>query len=181
MSTKIYDAYRSSGDGLISKEISNYIGRLFKFRKKIESEIKVELLNYLVDRKPKDFSKFLTEWEKIMRRGQWEELSWKSSAVIYTHPSVSYFAVQFFGFDRSQTLPVRGLQDWHYQNQCDQPDEVTDKEWKERKMFWDKIFKENSTPMLAGLSFPVFEESQCFGILHQVWPEYRKFNPANKD
>ena len=34
------------------------------------------------------------------------------------------------------------VEEYHYQNQADQPDEISDEEWDERKNIWDDIFSD---------------------------------------
>lgn len=47
-----------------------------------------------------------------------------------------------------------GAKDYHYQNQVDQPDDVTEFEWEQREKDWNEALEGlNKTPAEAGLTF----------------------------
>jgi hypothetical protein len=44
-------------------------------------------------------------------------------------------------FSFLETLPE--LEDYHYQNQTDQPDDISEAEWEERRLVWDTLYDRN--------------------------------------
>lgn len=50
------------------------------------------------------------------------------------------------------------VRDFHYQNQADEPEDVSDEEWKERKRVWEAIFDNNSIPALNGFLYQIVLE-----------------------
>jgi hypothetical protein len=47
--------------------------------------------------------------------------------------------------------------DYHYQNQCDKPDDVSDEEWKQRETDWDKAIGPDYIPANHGLLFTILD------------------------
>jgi hypothetical protein len=80
-----------------------------------------------------------------------------SMVVFYYHKKVY---VQFFNFNRKwddvfkELRKIRKIKDWHYQDQADKPDNVSEKTWVERENVWEGIFKEHEadTPAQCGFS-----------------------------
>jgi hypothetical protein len=78
-----------------------------------------------------------------------------SMMVFYYHKKVY---VQFFNFNYwwndifAELCKSRKIKDWHYQDQSDKPDSLSDKAWAERKAVWEGIFKEqeSDTPSHCG-------------------------------
>ena len=106
-------------------------------------------------------------------------LDTRGSAVVYIRPSGLY--VQFY----TNRLVEKKIEkhprfkDWHWQNQCDRPDEVSGKEWAVRERFWKKIFDKQSTPSAVGL-IREFSDSRLrheLGqkIMAKLWPEKYKY------
>ena len=67
-----------------------------------------------------------------------------SSVSIWIHTD-GYVYIKLFGdYDflniMERELPkLKGIEDYHYQNQCDKPDEVSQKSWDKREKIWDEI------------------------------------------
>jgi hypothetical protein len=47
------------------------------------------------------------------------------------------------------------VDEYHYQNQTDQPDDIDDEEWEERREIWDDIFDKYFTPGEAGFVYEI--------------------------
>lgn len=58
--------------------------------------------------------------------------------------------------------------DWHYQNQSDQPEEVSDAEWKQREKEWDEALPGAGIPSENGFSFTYFR------VGHVPYPDEMK-------
>jgi hypothetical protein len=75
-------------------------------------------------------------------------LNIEASCVVYPYAGNLY--VQFFGY--SPRLSKK-FKDFHYQNQTDWPEGMTEKEWCQRERVWEVIFKNTDTPSSAGLVY----------------------------
>ena len=49
--------------------------------------------------------------------------------------------------------------EYHYQNQTDQPDDIDDEEWSERRDVWDEIFDKYTCPSDAGFIYEIVTSS----------------------
>ena len=72
------------------------------------------------------------------------------------------------------------LNDYHYQNQCDKPEDIPDKAWKERKNDWDKAIGPDYIPANHGFSVELFNKEWGFGIINLKDIE-KEFYPNMKD
>jgi len=63
-----------------------------------------------------------------------------------------------------QFLALSGAEDFHYQDQSDQPEEVSDSEWAERKNTWEQIFEASSgwIPSEVGANFDLIPETPTY-------------------
>jgi hypothetical protein len=91
------------------------------------------------------------------------------SAVIYLYKGRIF--VQFFGLPRRFKIPMRGLKDFHYQNQTDEPKDVTRKEWAERKRIWNAMLvgKPDGRPNRNGLIFEFVEANDYMYLTFAVF------------
>lgn len=111
-----------------------------------------------------------------IRSGLNNPLNFQAAIVVYPFKDSIY--VQFFGVREIKKYINKKFSDFHYQNQTDKPDKVTDKEWNQREKVWDEIFKVNSKPSTAGLTFPLIELENCWDFCYWYW---NKEHPELKD
>lgn len=76
-----------------------------------------------------------------------------------------YMNPVFSGFTRAPYMT-----DYHYQNQCDKPKSVTNRDWDERKRVWDKLY-ENDLGRKTYLSLEVMNRSE-----YLYWTIHRDTN-----
>lgn len=62
------------------------------------------------------------------------------------------------------------LEEYHYQNQTDKPDEISARDWNKRKRDWDKVLK-TSIPSTDGIVINIID-SEIF--IHSLFENYRK-------
>lgn len=55
-----------------------------------------------------------------------------------------------------------GIEDYHYQNQTDKPDNISDYRWNKRSDDWDKYFEISSIPSVAGISIELMDSDMFF-------------------
>lgn len=70
-----------------------------------------------------------------------------------------------FGADRiiQLFLDLPQIHDFHYQNQTDQPENISDEEWKERERVWDSVLG-NRTFAENALQYRLFDRNTLFGF-----------------
>lgn len=94
--------------------------------------------------------------QESTRRGENSPFNIEMSACIYFDQGKIY--VQFFGLDRGFQRLIDSrlwLSDFHYQNQTDRAEDVSEEDWNRREQIWDDIFAEETRYSSAGLSFRV--------------------------
>ena len=65
--------------------------------------------------------------------------------------------------------------EYHYQNQTDQPDDISDEEWQERSEVWNDIFDKYCSPNDAGFIYEIVTSSDLhFDIIETVLEQYKK-------
>jgi hypothetical protein len=86
-------------------------------------------------------------------------LDFDMAMVIFYYQKKVY--VQFFGFNYwwqdtfKELRNAQKIKDWHYQNQTDKPDNVSDELWNKRENVWEGIFKEHGSEVPAHCGFSV--------------------------
>jgi hypothetical protein len=113
------------------------------------------------ERSLKDMSDLETEFviranSRHMEKGV--PLDVDCSMVVFYYHKKAY--VQFFNFNYwwvnvfDDLCKSRKIKDWHYQDQSDRPDNISDEAWAERENVWEGIFKEqeSDTPSQCGFS-----------------------------
>jgi hypothetical protein len=86
-------------------------------------------------------------------------LDFDCSMVVFYYQKKVY--VQFFNFDYwwentfKELRKTRKIKDWHYQNQTDKPDNVSEEVWAKREDVWEGIFKEQESDSPARCGFIV--------------------------
>lgn len=165
MSTKIYDAYKYSGN--IELLLSELVEMRSFYRKKRIYKI-LGAMTTILDVKPlvdytytyeKDdlvydlpITNIMDVIKKFIDRKSWHPLNIEASAVVYLNRGNIY--VQFFGLERDEFLPLNDkFSDFHYQNQSDKDENITEEEWQERKQVWDEIFSSSCVPSVVGLIY----------------------------
>lgn len=172
MSTKIYDAYKYSGSvDLLLKQLAKM--------KESYNDIVVERL-LASEECPDEYLDIKNKINQEIAAGTWNVFNISASVVLY--PQMDMKVVQFFGLDRplhSKLIkPIqRYLKDWHYQDQSDEPEDVSKQEWKQREKYWDRVFKQHDIPSYAGFSFQLDDISK---VLMNIMSRKRQANKENK-
>lgn len=154
MSTKIYDAYEWKGS------VTEAFTFLNDMRSRVEKQAVRTLLTYQYHNQMPQF-RLIEKIQETIKSGHSGPLNITSSAVIYLYKDRTF--IQFFGLDRTwdrRLSKVKKLRDFHWQNQTDQPSNVTDSQWDERSKVWEGIMNKNRwCPSDAGLSFNFVSDS----------------------
>lgn len=62
-----------------------------------------------------------------------------------------------------------GLREYHYQDQADRPEEISEEEWENRKKDWEKVFEHVRVPEKAGFTIHFFnEETDLFNFFSDL-------------
>lgn len=167
MSTRIYNAYRvkqpskvwdvvhaifEQGQANVTQTLRDHYTHLVRTvdpemkdyqeaRAKSDSEELGFRLRWARDKTYKGYRENLTKLE-------WSTYSLDVTVCLYPHKGQYYLRTfceggSLFGkvLDFVETMPE--LEDFHYQNQSDRPDEVSARAWSHRKQVWDEISKVN--------------------------------------
>lgn len=80
---------------------------------------------------------------------------------------------------------IEGVEDYHYQNQTDPPsiDEVTTRQWNQRRKDWNEIFSDSVSSYEMGLNFSPFESYSysIMGTTYQKSDDILKLQPTIKE
>ena len=153
MSTKIYNAYKWNGN----------IYSLLEFLQELKPKVWQHKLDFLKNYTG-SFDEVLEEMKKVMWVGLNNPLNVSSSAVVYFYKRKIF--VQFFDVHHS-FLEDERLQDFHYQNQVDMPDNVTNRHWNYRCKVWDAIFK-TGVPSEDGLTFGIIDYDDIWRFCREL-------------
>lgn len=192
MSTKIYNGYRvniSKVEDLITfcqkaktalrkardKEIAKYFvsKRLYSLdRQAVRPEY--QKLSY------RDICKKLEEAKLENNKGVRNfEIEMTASAVFI--PRGRAFLVYFCCDNQEMTKAWQALEeveDYHYQDQCDRPEELTSREWNKRKKDWDEALGPDWVPANHGLTFE-FSQFETWGLLQTIKEHYADAQPSH--
>ncbi len=150
-STKIYQAYKwnKSFDELLEHLEALRQLEYAKFTTLMVNVLKIGVTN------PADVMDVIRDF---MQRGTNSPMNPKASVCLYHHEGVWY--PHYFGIDVAVLEPFEkagDMEDFHYQNHTDPPEEVAEKDWEHRLQVWEKIYERYSTPAHAGLIFEIMD------------------------
>jgi hypothetical protein len=171
MSTKIFNAYKYNGS------LIDLIIELKKIRSLHIEKSKGLVLRTATqlrkNHKNKDNKvRFINDIVSLIKLGR-NSISYKIDAIEIDADAAIFplgdreFLVQFFRVNHDIEIKEPFI-DYHYQNQTDQPEEISDEEWETRKEVWDKVFKDDWTPAGAGVVFEICGASQDFDMFNYL-------------
>ena len=158
MSTKIYDSYRTNAT------LSTLLKQFCLLRKECEKKAHELILQKIKSFKPANSNKGVyseiisligNDAQKMYDSGWRGDLDFEVSVSVFEHKHLRY--LMFFGNRKMIDLVVQALnknlflEDYHYQNSTDKPENVTEKAWNKRKKTWNAILV--GTPIETGFTF----------------------------
>ena len=153
MSTKIYNAYK-----FVGKDIHELVSKLKDMRREHIAATVYMLRGTIRDFSGSSMDELSVAYHKLadlvredMKSGVNSSFNLTAAAVIYSFEGQLY--IQFFGLDKNVIISPQYFIDFHYQNQVDRPDDITDIEWAERERVWDS----HDIPSKSGLTFSLVE------------------------
>lgn len=150
MSTKIYNAFRFKGE----------LKDLMPFLKQVRDDIEDHTINYYKEYAGSDMPE---NWINLMKlfekkNGSYSfEFNIESSVAVYFHGTGIYlhffFPGHFGNYSDGGLFEKWGnwIEDFHYQNQTDKPDDVSEENWAHREQVFDDLFDRYDTPSRVGL------------------------------
>jgi hypothetical protein len=157
MSTKIYNAYLFNSDIFKLQEELNKI-REHHFNLCVEDAKRILI-------KPKagiDWTKRCLDFVKLLETSRKSTsaspIDFSAEAVIFPKAN-NKFLVQFFRLHHKLEIPKIFIE-YHYQNQTDQPEGISDEEWEQRRKDWDEIYDKYISPSEAGFIYEIFGANQ---------------------
>lgn len=159
MSTKIYNAYKNTSVHS-AQDVAKVLDTLKELRKSCQKLISQYIFDSLKWESQPDFIKIVDAVRDDCKSCEHRLFNFESSAVLYLHPEIEGAVVQLFVDGALRNLELSSpWKDWHYQNQTDQPEEISDEEWAQREKEWELLLPGIGVPSLAGLSFPLFSHT----------------------
>lgn len=161
MSTKIYNGYYSEKNitellimfGDIKKNFEKlkelsylkYVAHKSIFKYDHESIVLNQPIS-LKDIKKDVHDKALGKIKDVVRQGMREpDVDFEVTCAVY--PMRGKTLILFYAENKEMTNfweNLEDIHDYHYQNSCDKPDDISNVEWNRRRKNWDKVF--NPTP-----------------------------------
>lgn len=166
MSTKIYDAFEWTGGSI--EELLAILTRFrtLVFKKSVQeaasrfSASEFKLVEYI-----DDVREAMKSGMCFTKKGNFNP---SCSATVHFYKGRIF--VIFFGISRPTRLPPsKKMKDFHYQNQTDREDGITDEEWTEREKVWDAIFKKDDRPGHAGFVFEIIDDSDSVRLAYALF------------
>lgn len=175
MSTKIYNAYIY--DGNMESLLPHLLDLKLRVWKAAEEHLKIWLeTDGLKDLRNHNIRLKMLE---ASSRKTYDPYNMDSSMVVIPHPDTSKNLSLAVFFGVSYTNPqgknsteedifgdlASKFKDYHYQNQSDKPEEITDEEWDERKEVWDEVLKESDFFADVGYAYSFIEPDNYYRFL----------------
>lgn len=165
MSTKIYDAYVSELS--ILELLPKFIKIAPKIKKTCINEVLedvYELAVFSFDKQNKEKT-FDEIKDKYYREISKEERGVNNGLLVMLYPFESKTYMLFFGKTKHIEIIENEieLKDFHFQDQSDKPEEISDKDWYNRLEIWDKILGGDGygKPIDYGLQFTFADKQPC--------------------
>lgn len=108
----------------------------------------------------KDYKQLLDFREKLdisfnKRYRSWDDPAFRFIVVVIPYNSQMYGISYHEEIEENYKLLEPFIEEYHYQNQTDKPDELSDKEWDERSDVWNEIFDKYVAPSDAGFTYEI--------------------------
>lgn len=174
MSTKLYTGikFKSNKLGEVIRQLHSLKEEAVKrVQKTFEDQdspnfIRMCIFYMILEKEGKKFENYF-HFERELKRKMREPYSdigfdFKFSVVIYERKNKLYGTYFDHTYKNYQKLFDEGIAvDYHYQDQCDKPDEVSWRDWNFRKKVWEDIFDDISClwiPREAGVTYDIVTE-----------------------
>lgn len=173
MLIKIYNAYRLRKDNM--RDVIAFV-RHYRAAAIMDMEI---FLDSIRGKLPADLTLYklneLIKDNTVKQTGEWFDV--ESNVIFFWNRGLYYMIFYLPGY-----MGVTGsdlsfkflskfdsfIEDFHYQDQSDKPDSVSDKEWKKRGKIWKEIFADTDVPRKAGFTFNIFNKYDSWRVAKYV-------------
>lgn len=152
MSTKIYNAYRFKGTA----------AQLMPFLKAVREDIEDDTVSFYREHRDESVETSAYKLAMLFKEAADKmafEFNVSSSVMVFFHDGEIYLQFYYPGhWGRSNkrypdTVWSEWIEDFHYQNQSDQPEDVPESDWERRRRVWDEILGDYGIPSRAGLMY----------------------------
>lgn len=169
MSTKIYNGIKFKSNDM--KEILQQLQNVRKEALKICNDLitNVNIEDYLLykfnkidlaNKSSHEINKIMSNDIMINDEAANLFLDFKCSIFIIPHEDGNVYGGQFCsGVESYKELLKPYIEEYHYQNQTDKPDNISDDEWNERDEIWENIFKNFWTFPEVGFGYEIVKAS----------------------
>lgn len=177
MSTKIYQAFR------FKKEFEDLTPFLIQVRSEVIEKLKdFYIKNYrnrLLENK-NNFFTYVKILEDATEKNFWQFNIGSSVCVFFNRGKIylQFYLPGDFGHLYSSINSElfdswsEYIEDYHYQNQTDMPDNISESDWDERRDIWDEILEVDVRPSYAGYVWTILEKTDSFIFLSDVYKQF---------
>ena len=126
--------------------------RVAGYTKNTVFDIDVEDYKQLIDFREK------LEFSFNKRYRSWDDPAFKFSVVIIPYNGHLYGISYHEEIEENRSLLNSFIDEYHYQNQTDKPEDIDDEEWDARSDVWNEIFDKYVAPSDAGFTYDIVKE-----------------------
>lgn len=171
MSTKIYDAY------LTRRPMTHVMDRVKAMQKSLVMKADRDAARLMENIHKGNRDGFVKSLCRSIVYGMVDMYNPTASVVVYAPPQVGallpqHLIVQVFGLRRSDNNILNRFvktidgEDFHYQDQSDRPDDVSDGEWAFRSKVWNRVLVGSGIPSECGLSYDLITDVKAVELLY---------------
>lgn len=176
MSTKLYYGLRYVG----KRGMTGLMQELTDMRKKYKEHVIQQLLKVVDGALLQDdmelYNMLYHATHVDMRRGNPLDISCSATVHFARHKGEDYILVYPFGMAQGLLAKKRNFVPFGYWNNTDGPEEMTDAQWRERELIWDKATKHGHAMNQTSLVFEADAESTMRSICWDAIREYIKIH-----
>lgn len=128
-----------------------------------------------------DYKQLLDFQEKLehsfnKRLRSWDDPAFKFSVVVIPYKGVFYGLSYHEEIEDNRKLLNDFIEEYHYQNQTDQPEDIDDAEWSSRSEVWNNIFDRYVSPAEAGFVYEIVKSDDLdFDDIKVLVKNYREW------
>ena len=103
---------------------------------------------------------------------EFKDFSIEQAKMVYILHNDDIFAM-FFGSYRYEKYILQNdnFSDYHYQNQTDRPEDISDEEWQQREKYWDEAIGPDYIPINHGMLF-TFLDYDSYDVEKRIIQEF---------
>lgn len=114
------------------------------------------------------------EFSFSKRFRSWDDPAFKFTVVVIPYNGHLYGISYHEEIEENRALLEPFIEEYHYQNQTDKPEDIDDEEWDERSDIWNEIFDKYVAPSDAGFTYEIVKSDDLeFDDIRTLVTNYR--------